>query len=112
MSRLPGPALDRVMKGGRRVAQSSLVLITAAVSDQPASPSRPCRLGIVVGRRVARNAVPRNRIRRILRESFKIQARQFLRRPLDCVLLARPSAASLKSRQDADAIIGKLLMKL
>ncbi len=57
------------------------------------APSEQPRLGMAVSRRVHRRAVVRNRIRRQIRESFRLQ------RPtlpaLDFVVLARPAAAEL-----------------
>ena len=52
---------------------------------------RPARLGLVVGKRHARRAVDRNRIRRILREHF----RRTGLREVDVVVLARPGAAAV-----------------
>jgi len=108
VARLPAGAFDRVYKKGRRVSHSSLVFL---VSD-PEAPEALIRLGVVVGRRVARDAVPRNRLKRILRESFRHLAGAHIPGPADCILLARGSATSLKTRAAADAVLRRLLSKL
>lgn len=48
------------------------------------------RLGLAIAKRVARRAVDRNRIRRLVRETFRI--RRLKLRPLDYVVLANPAA--------------------
>lgn len=50
------------------------------------------RLGLAVGRRVG-NAVVRNRIRRLLKEAFRLLAPSLM--PVDVVVVARPEAAAL-----------------
>lgn len=50
------------------------------------------RLGMAIARKKVRRAVDRNRIKRILRESFRL-ARQDLP-PIDVVVLAKESAAT------------------
>jgi ribonuclease P protein component len=49
------------------------------------------RLGVITGARIG-NAVARNRARRLLRESFRLHQHE-LARPIDLVLVARPSVA-------------------
>lgn len=46
---------------------------------------------MVVGKRQARRAVDRNRIRRQIRESFRVRR---IAQPLDVVILARPGAGA------------------
>ncbi len=48
------------------------------------------RLGLAIAKRVARRAVDRNRIRRLVRETYRIRRRKL--RPLDYVVLANPAA--------------------
>lgn len=50
------------------------------------------RLGLAVSRRVARQAVRRNRIKRLIRESFRHHKTQVA--GLDLVVIARPAAAA------------------
>ena len=49
------------------------------------------RLGITVSRRVSPKAVIRNRVKRVVRESFRMQQEQL--KGLDVVVVARPPAA-------------------
>ena len=53
------------------------------------------RLGIAVSRKVSTKAVVRNRIKRQIRESFRINKN--LLKGLDCVVIARHSAASVEN---------------
>jgi ribonuclease P protein component len=55
------------------------------------------RLGLAVAVKVAGGAVPRNRIRRIIRESFRVH--QQLLPPLDIVVSARPRARQAAARE-------------
>jgi len=76
---------DRIFRDGRRVALPVLALHWRRETG-------PARLGLAVSRKVDRRAVVRNRIRRVLREHFRL-----LRNQLpggDYVLVARPPAAS------------------
>ncbi len=70
------------------------------------------RLGVVVAKSVARSAVRRNRLRRILRESFRLQSDPVTKQQMDCVLLARPATRSVDRRQEIDPVILKLINKL
>ena len=51
------------------------------------------RLGLAVSRKVDRRAVGRNRIKRLVRESFRHWRAATPGEPLDIVVLARPGAA-------------------
>lgn len=62
-----------------------------------------CRLGMAVSRKVSKRAVERNRIKRLVRESFRARCAQLPR--LDVLVVARTSAASTDSptlRADLD----------
>lgn len=55
--------------------------------------SRGCpRLGLAVSRKVSKRAVERNRIKRAIRESFRVQRENL--RAVDVLVIARISAAS------------------
>ncbi|HEX5489175.1 MAG TPA: ribonuclease P protein component [Rhodanobacteraceae bacterium] len=56
-----------------------------------ASPHGHARLGLAVSRKVSKRAVARNRIKRIIRESFRLQRAALP--ALDVLVIARPSAA-------------------
>lgn len=56
-----------------------------------ASTSGHTRLGLAVSRKVSKRAVARNRIKRIVRESFRL--RREVMPALDVLVIARPSAA-------------------
>lgn len=94
---LDGASFKRVFET-RQAKSNAYFRIHFAPSDQ-------ARLGMAVSRRVHRRAVVRNRIRRQIRESFR------LKRPhlpaLDFVVLARPAAAEL-DRTDLRAALDQL----
>lgn len=63
------------------------------------------RLGLVIAKKHVRNATDRNRIKRIARETFRLQQHQLF--PLDAVVLARAGAGDL----DKD-VLAKVFNKL
>lgn len=67
------------------------------------------RIGIIVGKRVANSAVARNKIRRIVRESFR--AHQQVLKGLDIVVIARQQCDSQDKIQLREGI-NKLWQKL
>jgi len=101
--RLSHPRSARLLTGAefkavfdqRRAVTNELFRIHFADSDQP-------RLGMAVSRKVSPSAVVRNRIRRQIRESFR------LRRPglanMDYVILAKPQAARSEPAQLRQAL--------
>lgn len=56
------------------------------------SPSGAARLGLAVSRKVSKRAVERNRIKRIIRESFRAQRGTLP--PFDVLVIARMSATT------------------
>ncbi|NUR22698.1 ribonuclease P protein component [Frateuria sp.] len=67
------------------------------------------RLGLAISKRVSKRAVERNRIKRLLRESFR-RARAQLP-PIDVVVMAREAAAGLPGHEllaEIDALWRKL----
>lgn len=74
----------RLKAKGNRIALGCLV-----ANWQPVSNSEKCRLGVVTSGKIG-SAVVRSRARRLMRESFRLHAHE-LSRPLDLVLVARPS---------------------
>lgn len=79
-----------MFREGTRVGDSCFSVVSAAgAGHEP-------RLGLAISRRVARSAVARNRIKRVVRESFR---RNRGRLPaLDIVVLARQAATGTDNR--------------
>ncbi len=98
---------ERVYRHGRSTANRHLVLY----AFPNAATERP-RLGLSVSRKVG-GAVERNRVKRLLRESFA-QAESGLTPGNDLVVVARPSASELAEREGLagiDAALAELLVK-
>ena len=79
-----GRDFARVRREGRRLACGCLL-----ANWQPLPFGAPTHLGVVVGGRLG-NAVVRSRIRRLLREAFRLHQHD-LAQPVDLVLVARAS---------------------
>jgi ribonuclease P protein component len=75
---------DAAHARGRRVGDGFFA-VTASMNEAGAA-----RLGLAVSVRAAGGAVARNRIRRIIRESFRLHQREIP--PVDLVVSARPAA--------------------
>ncbi|MGD9386595.1 MAG: ribonuclease P protein component [Gammaproteobacteria bacterium] len=102
---LSPPEFSRVFRAGRRIGDRYFTLVYAP-GRGPAA-----RLGLAVSRKVSRRAVERNRIKRVLRESFR-------RHPdlpaLDIVVMARPGAAACDNHElsaSIDALIERTARK-
>jgi ribonuclease P protein component len=79
---------------GSRVSGPSLRLhVRFAAADAGADGDCGARLGLTVGKRVDARSVGRNRIRRILRETFRLVRASLP--PGDYVILAKPEAKAL-----------------
>jgi ribonuclease P protein component len=79
-----------VFAGGRRLSGSHFLLLAAPRADADTA-----RLGMAIARRYARTAVERNRIKRLVRESFR--ARRAALPPLDIVVMLRAGTAGVDS---------------
>jgi ribonuclease P protein component len=93
------PDFDRIFQHGRRVALPVLALHWQASQDAP-------RLGLAVSRKVDPRAVGRNRIKRVLRDTFR-RLRDELAAG-DYVVVARPPAAKADAAELASALRGLL----
>ncbi|HEY3854696.1 MAG TPA: ribonuclease P protein component [Verrucomicrobiae bacterium] len=88
-SRIKQPAdFARARANGQRLVCGCLI---ANVAPRPAD--LRTRLGVVTSKKIG-GAVVRSRARRLLRESYRLHQRE-LSRPVDLVLIARPSIARL-----------------
>jgi ribonuclease P protein component len=58
--------------------------------------SQPARLGLMVSKKVHKSAVKRNRIKRLIRESFRLHKNL---RSADYVVMTKPGAAAASNQQ-------------
>lgn len=93
---------EHVLRHGRRVASPELVVLTAPAASGRESEAR--RLGIIAGRRFG-GAVVRNRLKRRVREWFRV-ARGCVAPGIDVVVIARRPAADL-SKRDFMAVLDR-----
>lgn len=95
--RLLSPAeFTRVFRSGRRRGNPCFTVVVAPGAGSSA------RLGLAVSRKVSRSAVQRNRIKRLVRESFRKLGTELP--TVDIVVMARPGAAQCDNRQLASSI--------
>jgi len=88
--RLTGPAdFQRVFKRAKRYPSAGFTILI-----RPNDFSYP-RLGLIVSKKCARKAVSRNRIKRQIRESFRLQRRAL--RNFDIVVMAKPSLNNMNN---------------
>ena len=88
-------------KRGRRLNAAHFTLVLYDRRDEG-----PSRLGLVTSRKVAK-AVGRNRVRRVLRETFRLNRDRFPAHT-DVVVIAREGAAELDSSVIRDEILAAL----
>jgi len=60
------------------------------------------RLGLAISRKCARKAVARQRIKRVIRESFRLRRNGFP--PIDIVVMCRPAAAGQDKKNLREAL--------
>jgi ribonuclease P protein component len=95
---------QQVIRRGRRAAGAAFVVVVAQRSSA-SSPQLGSRLGVTVSRKVG-GAVVRNRVKRRIREWFRIR-REALGAGLDWVVIGRSPAATL-GREAAEAELSRL----
>lgn len=91
---------DRVFAEGSRYKATYFTVLVAGSAEG-------ARLGMVVGRRVSKRAVTRNRVRRQARETFRHAELP----PIDVVLIGRPGldrVTSAQLREDLNKTFGEL----
>lgn len=86
----------RVFRSGRRSGNACFTVIATP------APGSSARLGLAVSKKVSKSAVQRNRIKRVVRESFRKHSAALP--VLDIVVMARPGAAECDNPQLANAI--------
>jgi ribonuclease P protein component len=89
-------AFTRVFKTGRHRGDEFFTVIAAP------GPGPSARLGLAVSKKVSKSAVQRNRIKRLVRESFRKHSAELP--ALDIVVMARPGAAGCDNPRLATSI--------
>lgn len=92
----------RIKIHGRRIVQGCLIVNWSERLPGDAG----SRLGVVTSRKVG-SAVVRNRARRLLREAFRLNQHS-LEKPVDLILVARPSIAT-KTRPQVETDLRRAL---
>jgi ribonuclease P protein component len=82
----------RLQRRGVRYQSPHFVLYLGKLQDDPDR----ARLGVTVSRRIG-NAVVRNRVKRRIRESFRLELRAMIPAGVSIVVIARAGAGSLAS---------------
>ena len=96
-NRLPdGAAFDHVFKGAASSRDKWFTVLYRTNNKKIA------RLGLAIAKKNCRQATGRNRIKRIVRESFRLHKETLA--GLDVVVMNRPAAASAANRQLFDSL--------
>lgn len=101
---LDAKAYKAVFEGAKLKVSSSQVLYLARPNS-----STTARVGLVIAKKNVRHATQRNRIKRIIRESFRLKQHQLA--GIDTVVLARKGLDSLDNSQ-LHALFDKLWQQL
>ncbi|OGS24439.1 MAG: ribonuclease P protein component [Elusimicrobia bacterium RIFOXYB2_FULL_48_7] len=99
------PEFKRVFKNGKAMRSSGIVMFVYRRSASgPGHEIKRVRVGIVLSRKVG-NAVARNRLKRQLREIFRLN-KHFLDQGVDIVFLAREKLPSFDYGKLKDMVFG------
>ena len=93
-----------LQRDGRRCHTAHLVVLR-----RPAASGRP-RLGVTVSKRIG-NAVVRNRVKRLVREAFRV-CQTSISPPVDVVVIAKPGAERLTYAQVAAEFAKSLVFEV
>ncbi|MCB5364762.1 ribonuclease P protein component [Pusillimonas sp. CC-YST705] len=110
-ARLHRPSEYAAALKGRRVARGALFVLNVPRTNVPESSAR---LGMIVAKRLARRAVTRNTIKRVLREAFRAQRHALPQHDFVFRLVAPIPASSLTQlkklvRAEADVLLTRAL---
>lgn len=83
----------RVFQQPRRSQERAFIVLAR---PNPSGAAQPARLGLAISRKCARRATARNRLKRVVRESFRAARAQLA--GLDIVVMCRPAAVESANR--------------
>ena len=89
-------AYDRVFKKARRSRDKCFTVLVRRNDNAPA------RLGLAISKKHCRKATARNRIKRLVRESFRLHQAEL--DGLDLVVINQPGAALASNRELSDSL--------
>ena len=95
---------DKVFKNPVRASESGVLVLARKNEELQCS-----RLGLVIPKKVLKRAVWRNRVKRIARETFRLN--QHSLHNLDLVVIARPKIED-KSNSELSAIFKRLWLQI
>lgn len=107
-SRLLGPAQYRTV-----FQQADFKMSAASILMFVARSALPPRLGIIVAKKNVKSAVQRNRLKRIIRESFRLRQEEF--GTIDLVVLATQGLDKVSNREaliQINLLFDELISKL
>ena len=81
---------SRVFSKSKRIQNRHFTLLVHYIE-----PDKQTRMGFVVSKKVDKTAVQRNRIKRLIRESFRVQKRL---KSADYVVMAKPGVSKLSNQ--------------
>jgi len=97
---LKADEFSRVFKNPVRSSDRYLTILAVARKVTDGEIAEPClssRLGLAISKKSAKRAVDRNRIKRIIRESFRKNLQKLP--PIDLVVMAKPVTKNTENQQ-------------